>query len=76
MTRPIDFALRLRDCRRRAGLTQKQAAKRSKIGEKSISAMETGRKVHSLTMVQLLALLRVYQVGPEMFFAEDWSEWW
>jgi len=74
MTRPIDFALRLRDCRRRAGLTQKQAARRSLVGQKTISSLETGKRVHSLKMFQLLALLRAYKTPAWAFFAEDWID--
>lgn len=63
------------------GLSQKDAAKMSGVGEKSISSFETGERIDSLKISQLLKLLKVYGVSEEEFFgtpveeeADVWAE--
>lgn len=75
----MDLVLRLREFRRMRGLTQREAAELSGIGEKTISSFETGERIDSLKMSQLVRLLKVYGVTGEDFFGKplemsDWSE--
>lgn len=73
---PTELSIRLRDCRLRAGLLQRHAAKRSGIGWRSISSWESGRAIRSLTVENLLRLLVAYEVSPEHFFDERFEERW
>lgn len=70
----MDFVLRLREFRRKRGLSQKQAAELSGIGEKSISSFETGRRIDSLKISQLLRLLKVYGASEEEFFNQNFED--
>jgi len=51
-----------------AGLSQKEAALSSGLGEKTLSSFETGERITSMKLAQLLALLAVYDVTPAEFF--------
>ena len=64
----MDLVLKLRELRRLRGLTQKEVARRSGIGEKTISSFETGDRIAALTLVQLQKLLTVYGVTECDFF--------
>jgi len=64
----MDLVLKLRELRRLRGLSQKEAALSSGIGEKSLSSFETGERITSIKLAQLLALLAVYDVTPAEFF--------
>ena len=67
----IDLVLRLRDARRLHGLTQKEVARRSGVGERTISSFETGDRIDSMKVIHLLRLLKVYGIAPAAFFR--WS---
>jgi transcriptional regulator with XRE-family HTH domain len=64
----MDLVLKLRELRRLSGLTQKEAAKQSGIGEKTISSFETGERIDAITVRQIQKLLRVYGVTECDFF--------
>lgn len=67
----MDMVLKLRELRRLRGLSQKDVAVRSGIGEKSISSFETGDRVMSMKVAQLHKLLRVYGVSLSEFFSSS-----
>ncbi|MFZ2492859.1 MAG: helix-turn-helix domain-containing protein [Thermoanaerobaculia bacterium] len=64
----MDLVLKLRELRRLRGLTQRVVARRSGIGEKTISSFETGDRIDAMTLVQLQKLLTVYGVTECDFF--------
>lgn len=64
----MDLVLKLRELRRMSGLSQKEAALSSGLGEKTLSSFETGERITSMKLAQLLALLAVYDVAPAEFF--------
>src|SRR4051794_6635781 len=64
----LDLVLKLRELRRMSGLSQKEAALSSAVGEKTLSSFETGERITSIKLAQLLALLAVYNVTPAEFF--------
>lgn len=67
----LDVVLNLREARRRRGLTQREVARLCGVHEKTISSFETGERVSSLKVAQLLKLLQVYGLTAVEFFA--WS---
>lgn len=64
----MDLVLKLRELRRMSGLSQKEAALSSGLGEKTLSSFETGERIAAIKLAQLLALLAVYDVSPAEFF--------
>jgi transcriptional regulator with XRE-family HTH domain len=64
----LDLVLKLRELRRMSGLSQKEAALSSGLGEKTLSSFETGERISTIKLSQLLALLAVYDVTPVEFF--------
>lgn len=64
-----DLALKLTVMRQRAGLSQRQLARASGVGEKSISSFETGQRTHTLKVTQLDALVRSCGMTLSDFFA-------
>ncbi|MGH9458916.1 MAG: helix-turn-helix domain-containing protein [Thermoanaerobaculia bacterium] len=66
----MDVVLRLRELRRLRGLSQKDVADRSGIGEKSISSFETGERIASMKLAQLERILHAYGVTLKEFFSE------
>lgn len=64
----MDLVLKLREIRRMRGLTQKDVARLSGVGEKTISSFETGQRVGSLKLAQLKRLLKVYGMNEADFF--------
>lgn len=64
----MDVVLKLREIRRMRGLTQKDAARLSGVGLKTISSFETGQRIGSLKLVQLQRLLEVYGLTEGEFF--------
>ena len=64
----MDLVLKLRELRRLRGLTQKDVARLSGVGPKTISSFETGERIGSLKLVQLERLLAVYGLTPTEFF--------
>ncbi|HEX7707744.1 MAG TPA: helix-turn-helix domain-containing protein [Thermoanaerobaculia bacterium] len=65
----MDLVLKLREVRRRAGLTQAEAAAKAGIGVKSISSFESGVRIDSLKLSQLQRLLTAYGITLAEFFS-------
>jgi transcriptional regulator with XRE-family HTH domain len=70
----VDLVLRLREFRKKRGMSQREAAQLSGVGEKSISSFETGQRIDSLKISQLLRLIKVYGVSEEEFFNGHFEE--
>lgn len=64
----MDLVLKLREIRRLRGLSQKDVARISGVGEKTISSFETGQRIGSLKLAQLKRLLKVYGLSEAEFF--------
>ena len=64
----MDLVLKLREIRRMRGLSQKDVARMSGVGEKTISSFETGQRIGSLKISQLRMLLSVYGLTEAEFF--------
>ena len=64
----MDLVLKLREIRRLRGLSQKDVAQLSGVGEKTISSFETGQRIGSLKLAQLKRLLGVYGLTEAEFF--------
>ena len=64
----MDLVLKLREIRRMRGLSQKDVAELSGVGEKTISSFETGQRIGSLKISQLKRLLSVYGLTEAQFF--------
>lgn len=64
----MDLVLKLREIRRLRGLSQKDVAQLSGVGEKTISSFETGNRIGSLKLAQLKRLLGVYGLTEAEFF--------
>ena len=64
----MDLVLKLREIRRLRGLSQKDVARLSGVGEKTISSFETGERIGSLKIAQLRKLLGVYGLTEAEFF--------
>ena len=64
----MDLVLKLREIRRLRGLSQKDVAQMSGVGEKTISSFETGQRIGSLKLAQLKRLLSVYGLTEAEFF--------
>jgi len=64
----MDLVLKLREIRRLRGLSQKDVARMSGVGEKTISSFETGQRIGSLKLSQLKRLLGVYGLTEAQFF--------
>ena len=64
----MDLVLKLRELRRLRGLSQKDVAKLSGVGEKTISSFETGQRIGSLKLAQLKKMLKVYGITEAEFF--------
>ena len=64
----MDVVLKLRELRRMRNLTQKEVAEIAGVGEKTVSSFETGDRITSLKLSQLLQLLAAYDMSPAEFF--------
>ena len=64
----MDLVLKLREVRRMRGLSQKDVARISGVGEKSISSFETGERIGSIKLAQLKRLLAAYGLTEAEFF--------
>ena len=64
----MDLVLKLREIRRLRGLSQKDVARLSGVGEKTISSFETGQRIGSLKLEQLKKMLGVYGLTESEFF--------
>jgi transcriptional regulator with XRE-family HTH domain len=67
----MDLVLKLREIRRLRGLSQKDVARISGVGEKTISSFETGQRIGSLKLAQLKRLLGVYGLTEAEFFGSS-----
>ena len=67
----MDLVLKLREIRRLRGLSQKDVAQLSGVGEKTISSFETGQRIGSLKISQLKRLLTVYGLTEVDFFGSS-----
>jgi HTH-type transcriptional regulator, competence development regulator len=67
----MDLVLKLREIRRLRGLSQKDVARLSGVGEKTISSFETGQRIGSLKLAQLRKLLSVYGLTEADFFGSS-----
>ena len=67
----MDLVLKLREIRRLRGLSQKDVARLSGVGEKTISSFETGQRIGSLKLAQLKRLLGVYGLTESDFFGSS-----
>jgi len=67
----MDLVLKLREIRRLRGLSQKDVARLSGVGEKTISSFETGQRIGSLKLDQLRKLLGVYGLTEADFFGSS-----
>lgn len=50
------FALKLKQMREAAGFTQKQLAKHSEVGERTLSSFESGARTNAISVAQLMDL--------------------
>jgi transcriptional regulator with XRE-family HTH domain len=64
----MDLVLKLREIRRMRKLSQKDVARMSGVGEKTISSFETGQRIGSLKLAQLKRMLKVYGLSEADFF--------
>ena len=64
----MDIVLKLREIRRMRGLSQKDVARMSGVGEKTISSFETGQRIGSLKLAQLKKMLKAYGMTETEFF--------
>jgi transcriptional regulator with XRE-family HTH domain len=70
----MDLVLKLRELRDLRGLSQKDAARLSGVGEKTISSFETGERIGTMKLSQLAKLLAIYGVTEEQFFSRAIEE--
>ena len=70
----MDLVLKLRELRNLRGLSQKDVAHRSGVGEKTISSFETGQRTGTMKLSQLGKLLAIYGVTEEQFFSRAIEE--
>ena len=70
----MDLVLKLRELRDLRGLSQKDVAKLSGVGEKTISSFETGQRIGTMKLSQLAKLLAIYGVTEEQFFSRAIEE--
>lgn len=64
----MDVVLKLRELRRMRRLTQRDVARLSGVGEKTISSFETGDRIGSLKLAQLERIVAVYGLTFKDFF--------
>ena len=70
----MDLVLKLRELRRLRGLSQKEVARLSGVGEKTISSFETSTRIGAMKLSQLAKLLRIYGFTEEQFFSRTIEE--
>lgn len=74
MESKVDIVLRLRELRRISGLSQREVALLSGLGEKTISSFETGTRTDAMKVGQLRQLLAVYGVSEAEFFSDEFDD--
>jgi len=67
----IDLVLKLREVRRMRGMSQRDVARLSGVGVKTISSFETGDRIGSLKLAQLERLLGAYGLTAAEFFGRS-----
>lgn len=67
----MDLVLKLRELRRVRGLTQEEAARRAHVGMKTLSSFESGARIGSMKLSQLMRLLDAYGLAPATFFDDE-----
>ena len=70
----MDIVLKLRELRRLRGYSQKDVARLTGVGEKTISSFETSARIGSMKLSQLSKLLRLYGFTEEQFFSRKIEE--
>lgn len=70
----MDLVLKLRELRDLRRLSQKDVARLSGVGEKTISSFETGERIGTMKLSQLAKLLAIYGVTEEQFFSRAIEE--
>ena len=70
----MDLVLKLRELRDLRGLSQKDVARLSGVGEKTISSFETGERIGTMKLSQLAKLLAIYGVTEAQFFSRAIEE--
>jgi transcriptional regulator with XRE-family HTH domain len=70
----MDLVLKLRELRDLRGLSQKDVARLSGVGEKTISSFETGQRIGTMKLSQLAKLLAIYRITEEQFFGRAIEE--
>lgn len=70
----MDIVLKLRELRRLRGLSQKDVALLSGVGERTVSSFETGDRIDAMKLSQLRNLLRVYAVTEDDFFGRKMED--
>lgn len=68
------FAIHLLRLRLHRDLTQHEAARRSGVGEKTISSFESGSRVSAIKVRDLAKLLSTYNTKLSTFFADIEAE--
>ncbi len=69
----MDLVIKLREARRRSGLSQQETSLRSGIGVKTISSFESGTRIESMKVSQLERLLRAYGLTLAEFFSPSFE---
>lgn len=64
----MDIVLKLRELRRLSGLSQTEVAEQAGVGAKTLSSFESGARIKSIKLIQLVRMLRVYGLTPAEFF--------
>src|SRR5436190_16947132 len=64
----MDIVLKLRELRRLSGLSQEDVAEKAGVGVKTLSSFESGARVKSMKLLQLVQILEVYGLTPAEFF--------
>lgn len=64
----MDVVLKLRELRRLSGLSQEDVAEKAGVGVKTLSSFESGARVKSMKLLQLVEILQVYGVTLGEFF--------
>jgi transcriptional regulator with XRE-family HTH domain len=70
----MDIVLKLRELRRLRGLSQKDVARLTGVGEKTISSFETSARIGSMKLSHLSKLLGIYGCTEEQFFSRAMEE--
>lgn len=70
----MDIVLKLRELRRLRGYSQKDVARLTGVGDKTISSFETSARIGSMKLSQLAKLLRLYGFTEEQFFSRKIEE--